>query len=337
MKRKVLLGAAIVSVLLAYATVSLWWGTAGWQARGAVVNAAQLSPDGGVRFPAPGIAFAKGGPAWSAAAKRSHRLELSLSVRSFLREQEGPARILTLSPGPYARNLTIGQQGADLILRLRTARMSSNGMIDGKPVARVPGVFLSEDWVDIDLLIEPGRLRLTVGGELGIDDALPPRPFATWDPSYRLALGNEIGGTRPWLGEIRRAAMRAEGHLVDYAKTDRLYVPTHFQIAGPAPKLMPLVDLNRRDAVNNVLLYVPLGVVLGYLLNGASGERPRRILLGGWLFIAAVSVSMELLQFLFVPGRWPSVDDVIFNALGGGIGLLAGPRCGRRPSRSPGS
>jgi VanZ family protein len=63
--------------------------------------------------------------------------------------------------------------------------------------------------------------------------------------------------------------------------------------------------------------------VLGYLLNGASGERPRRILLGGWLFIAAVSVSMELLQFLFVPGRWPSVDDVIFNALGGGIGLLA--------------
>lgn len=320
MKRKALLAAVIASVLLAYAAASLSWGTAGWQSRGSAVNAAEERPEGGVRFPASGIAFAKALPpmGWVEAARRSHRLELSLSFRSSLQEQTGPARILTLSSGPYERNLTIGQQGTDLDLRLRTEQSSLNGMVDNKSVAQVHDVFLRDGWIDVDLVIEPGRLRMMVDDEWLVDESLSARPFETWDPSYRLALGNEIGGTRPWLGDIRRITMRAEDRITDYAGAGKLVLPAQLQISGPAPKLVPLVDLNRKDALNNVALYIPLGLVLGFLFVG----RLWRIALAAWLFILGVSVSMELLQFFYVPARWPSVDDVIFNALGGGIGLL---------------
>lgn len=32
-------------------------------------------------------------------------------------------------------------------------------------------------------------------------------PFANWDPTFRLALGNELDGGRPWLGELYRVAL----------------------------------------------------------------------------------------------------------------------------------
>lgn len=330
MKGKALLGAALAVLLAAYAIVSLKSGPAGWQTRGLVVNAVEPLQHGGVRFRNPGIALAKELPAWVETAKRSQRLELSLSVRSLLPEQVGPARILTLSLSPYERNVMVGQQRADLVLRLRTAWTSPNGSIDGKPVARVPRVFLTNDWVDLRILVEPGRLRMMIGGELVVDEALPPRPFETWDPSHRLALGNELTGTRPWLGEIRRAVVRAGGSTENYADTSKLELPPHFLITGPPPKLVPLLELNWGDAINNLLLYIPLGLLLGFLFGAGSGERDRRVAIGALLLVATVSASMELLQFLFVPRRWPSVDDVIFNTLGGGLGLVLAPWMARR-------
>jgi len=67
------------------------------------------------------------------------------------------------------------------------------------------------------------------------------------------------------------------------------------------------------DGILNVVLFAPLGAGL-FLLGG-----PGRALLG----TAAVSLGIELLQS-GVPGRFPSLGDVLFNTLGGGLGVVLG-------------
>jgi hypothetical protein len=236
-------------------------------------------------------------------------------------EQSGPARILTFSLNPYERNLTVGQEGADLIMRLRTASTDKNGMIEGKPVARVPRVFLTSDWIDLRIAIEPERIRIRVGDEPVIDEVLPFRPLETWDPSYRLALGNEATGDRPWIGEIQRVVVQAGHSDVRYNETSKLEFPRIFLITMKSPKIVPFLGMNQKDAIENIVLYIPLGFLLGFL-RGAGHDRGHWAFVSGMLvLVAAVSAAMELLQF-FVPLRAPSIDDVIFDTLGGGFGLV---------------
>ena len=317
MKRRAVFGVVITAIMAMYAAVSLWpFEFHG----GSFVNAAELSFGGGVRFSMPGIALIQGSPAWVESAMHSDRLELALRVRSSVPEQIGPARILTFSLNPYERNLTVGQDGSDLIVRLRTAWTDENGMIDGNPVARIPRLFLTSDWIDLVITIEPKRLWIRVGGEPVVDEALPMRPLETWDPSYRLALGNEFTGNRPWIGEIGQVAVRAGHANARYGEIGRLEFPEKFFITMKPPKLLPLHSMNPKDAVENIVLYVPFGFVMAFFLC-AWNDRGRWVSAFGILVcVATVSASMELLQF-FVPLRAPSIDDVIFNTLGGGIGL----------------
>jgi glycopeptide antibiotics resistance protein len=114
--------------------------------------------------------------------------------------------------------------------------------------------------------------------------------------------------------------MRAAGGAENYAS--ELEIPSHFLITGPPPKLVPLRGLNLKDAVKNFVLYVPLGFLLGFLIAVRRGGRHGCAAFAALLVIAAISMSLEALQYLLVPDRWPSIDDVIFNTLGGGLGLL---------------
>jgi hypothetical protein len=66
------------------------------------------------------------------------------------------------------------------------------------------------------------------------------------------------------------------------------------------------------DVIANVLLFMPLGVVL-FLRTRRAG---RSVLLG-----ALLSAAIELIQFR-VPGRDPSLGDLLFNTLGTGAGIL---------------
>lgn len=65
------------------------------------------------------------------------------------------------------------------------------------------------------------------------------------------------------------------------------------------------------DAVRNVILFVPLGLALGL----ATGEIKRP-----FVFALAFSACIELSQ-QWIPGRDPSIGDVITNATGALIGL----------------
>jgi len=63
---------------------------------------------------------------------------LSLMVTTTNLDQTGPARIVTLSANPFYRNFMVGQDGSDLIIRLRTPATGENGT---KPELAIPNIF----------------------------------------------------------------------------------------------------------------------------------------------------------------------------------------------------
>lgn len=58
----------------------------------------------------------------------SHRMTLDASVRVAPRSLFGPARIVSLSADPLHRNFTLGQEGREVVFRVRTPATGPNGM-----------------------------------------------------------------------------------------------------------------------------------------------------------------------------------------------------------------
>ncbi|MFL7869819.1 MAG: VanZ family protein [Anaerolineales bacterium] len=59
--------------------------------------------------------------------QETSQMSVRLSVAPVNLIQVGPARILSISENPYFRNMTLGQEGSDLIIRLRTPLTGENG------------------------------------------------------------------------------------------------------------------------------------------------------------------------------------------------------------------
>lgn len=76
-------------------------------------------------------------------------------------DQRGPARIISLSGSPFIRNFTVGQEGPDLIFRLRTLATGLNGTW---PELRVPDVFGEARPRDIVITYRDGTVRCSVDG-----------------------------------------------------------------------------------------------------------------------------------------------------------------------------
>jgi len=64
------------------------------------------------------------------------------------------------------------------------------------------------------------------------------------------------------------------------------------------------------DAIANVILFVPLGVALAWARPGTRAP---------WRLGLALSLGIELLQYL-IPGRDPSIGDVVTNTVGTQVG-----------------
>jgi hypothetical protein len=68
------------------------------------------------------------------------------------------------------------------------------------------------------------------------------------------------------------------------------------------------------EAVSNVVMFVPFGVLVGLLV--------RR----WWVVVllaCATSTAIELAQLAFLPTRVPTVQDVVLNTLGAALGVMA--------------
>ena len=295
-----------------------------WEMPRRVPNRAERAPDGW-RFAAPGIAIAEPPHDWLEAAQATETFGLSLTLRPLSAAQSGPARILTISRDAHMRNLTLGQEDDDLVLRLRTGETDLNGLRAGAPFARVRDVLRSAGWLRIDLQIRPGELTLAVDGQPALSAALPPAVVRTWHPSFGLALGNELTCERPWLGEIRAAVVRVPGRARDYADAGAAHAPAACWAMSYPPALVPFRLFLLQDVVRNTLMYAPLGLLLGLVMR-AHGHAA---LFLGLLVIVGVSASFEAAQ-LFLASRFSAIDDLICNTIGGGLGLALA-LYGRRP------
>ena len=117
--------------------------------------------------------------------------------------QSGPARLISLSKDPSHRNFTLGQDEDRFDFRLRTTKRDRNGM----PSTAAPEGSLEGGRVHVLVTRgSSGEMDVYQNGHL-LSHALVPGNLGNWDENFRLAVGNEVGGGRPWVGRIFRVSI----------------------------------------------------------------------------------------------------------------------------------
>ena len=274
------------------------------------INAATVGP-GGLTFAAPGLARTRDAPGWLEQASALGTVQLDLRLRTHGPAVRNAARIFTVSRDYHFRNLSLDQEGTDLVLRLRRPGSTPNG----KPAYRVAGALGDTSWHEVQVAIVPGSLRITVDGRLALAQALPERPLLSWDHRYPVAIGNELHGNLPWRGEVARAVVEVGSERLDYARPGLLELPDRFWAFANSPTWLFedfVFPESLDDWVANFVAFVPLGFLLAAL--GGKRESWRRAL----VLCAVASLLVEVAQGFF--SRHPSTMDWVLNTLGGGVG-----------------
>jgi hypothetical protein len=192
--------------------------------------------------PSPGIEFTGEGQAISPSPARSlfdclvkgRGLALEVWVRPADTQQAGPARILSYSLNPGHRNFTLAQQGMDLNVRLRTGKTNRNAT---RPMLKVRRVFTHPQPVHLVVSYDFKVQKVYVDGNLRISSPIPGGHFNNWDPDYRLVLGNEATGDRPWLGKIAYVAIYDQS--LDAREVREHYLDVKNWIAGAGELTTP--------------------------------------------------------------------------------------------------
>jgi hypothetical protein len=139
----------------------------------------------------------------------SQAYSLEMWIANANTTQDGPARIMTYSRNTGSRNFMLGQNLYQYIVRNRAFLEDSNN--NGSPSLETYDVdqdaqsTLQHITVTYDQLA--GR-RIYVDGRWTEDeDPINAGRLWNWDPTHRLALGNEVSNGRQWIGQIRFAAI----------------------------------------------------------------------------------------------------------------------------------
>jgi len=304
-----LLLSAIALLYLYLALTPFTWDPPRWVKNGALLEDGEI-----LVLASPGMLQSEESAPLLSKAIEQNKFRLSLRFRSALPVQNGPARIFTISANPYLRNLTIGQDGHDLVVRLRTPQTTVNGL----PPYVVTGVFASKGWHQIELRIEDSEFGLTLDGREVTSDSIPQEPLRSWDPNFPVALGNESTWTRPWLGEIAKAVATVGKEEFDYLQSGGMVSPPGFWIGNEwrmiHPRSLFAVFDSPSDLVLNLLCFVPVGFLL-VIVRPSSRSVPFALSV-----VAVGSLLVETVQFGFA-GRHPSAIDWIVNVAGTCIGV----------------
>jgi hypothetical protein len=94
---------------------------------------------------------------------RTSQFTIGVTLATANPVQDGPARIVSISRDPNRRNVTLGQQDEDLVVRLRTPLSGINGV---NPELRIPGVFSDTAEQQLAVVYDGSDLRVYVNGEL---------------------------------------------------------------------------------------------------------------------------------------------------------------------------
>jgi outer membrane protein assembly factor BamB len=168
-------------------------------------ESARFSKNGTMRFDGGAFVLPDFGPRLAASARRNNQLSIEVVLTSNRPKQTGPARIVSFSSDGYSRNFTIGQEGDELILRLRTTRTGTNGM---KPETKL-GPLPASKRTHLVVSYRPGQLDCWINGQKVVSTDRVQGDFSNWDPKHHLLIGDEWDGgkTRKWRGQIDRLAI----------------------------------------------------------------------------------------------------------------------------------
>ncbi|MFT7680148.1 MAG: hypothetical protein ACI8QC_004154 [Planctomycetota bacterium] len=123
--------------------------------------------------------------------------------------QEGPARLVSLSGGSSMRNFTLGQglwsgQPSDTF-NMRARHTGSD--LDGMPILSTAGGSAHPGLQHVVYTrTAGGEARVYINADVSSSSALAG-DFSNWDTSYRFGLANEFGANRPWMGSMHLVAV----------------------------------------------------------------------------------------------------------------------------------
>ncbi|MBD2112833.1 MULTISPECIES: LamG domain-containing protein [Cyanophyceae] len=138
------------------------------------------------------------------AIQRSQALTVEAWVKpAQLSPSQTPARIVTLSVDTGHRNVTLGQNNNQYVTRLRTTTTGVNG---SSKVVEAGSVSVNQLTHLVYTRDGEGNATLYLDGQVQKREVISG-DLSNWDATYRLALGNELTGDRPWLGEYHLVAI----------------------------------------------------------------------------------------------------------------------------------
>ncbi|XAM00380.1 LamG domain-containing protein [Phycisphaeraceae bacterium D3-23] len=111
----------------------------------------------------------------------------------------GPARIVSMSSSTGSRNFTLGQESTAMDVRVRTSTTGSNGILS--PNYETGSILTDDDYVYVVVAYDGEALKTFVDGTL-VKSELLGGTMTSWSAAMPLLLGNEVGGSRPWLGTL---------------------------------------------------------------------------------------------------------------------------------------
>ncbi len=142
----------------------------------------------------------------SDAVKASGEITVEAWITPSNLAQTGPARIVSISSGSLLRNVTLGQSGNEYNVRLRSTNTSLNGVpqLDSQP-----GAVTQNLQQVVFTRSSAGLTTLYING-VSVQTGVASGTLSSWDSSFKLALANEIGDSRAWLGEYYLVAIYAK-------------------------------------------------------------------------------------------------------------------------------
>lgn len=182
-----------------------------------VTPALDLTFNGAVEWLPGGGLDLKGGRATStAAASRKLFDQISAGSGQYTLEawvapannsQTGPARIMTYSVDPSNRNFSMNQVADRYAFRNRSTAAGIGA--NGTPNLESPAGSLQTAPQHVVMTWDNsvGRRIFINGAAVNVTDAQGPGALSNWNSAYTLNLGNEPTNDRPWLGQIKFAAV----------------------------------------------------------------------------------------------------------------------------------
>ncbi len=262
--------------------------------------APRLEPHGMARFgPFQGMLLTDGamheqdaGDIVTNACRRTNELMIEAVITPARGDQRGPARIISLSRDSGRRNFTLGQEGENLVLRLRTPKTGTNGT---NPQVTLTALRIGRPQ-HVVVTYRQGVTTCHVDGKRVMQGRAVKGDFSNWEPQP-LVFGDEVGGDRNWDGAIDAVVISNRARDAAYVKASYTAYerqatmrppPRRLVIVGKLEKLSPVPTAKKIKPYRQALVTGEFSV--DEVLDGR--ESSERIVVAMWAVLGGRDLAV---------------------------------------------